>query len=151
MPWLGRQQLLSFMREERYGIECSISPDGRPQAAVVGVAITDRFEVIFDTVGSTRKAVNLRSNPSIALVLGSTDGGAQKSVQLEGKADEPRGAELARILEVYFARFPDGRDRQQWPGITWFRVTPTWLRYSDYSLDPPHIESLSADGLARLE
>jgi hypothetical protein len=36
----------------------------------VGIAVTDRFEVVFDTLGSSRKARNLRANPSIALVLG---------------------------------------------------------------------------------
>ena len=37
------------------------------------------------------------------------------------------------------ATFPDGRERQAWPGLTYVRVTPTWLRYSDYSVDPPEI------------
>jgi hypothetical protein len=72
-------------------------------------------------------------------------------VQLEGHADEPRGQDLERLLDVYFARFPDGRDRQRWPGITWFRVTPTWLRYSDYAANPPLILNLSGADLARLE
>jgi hypothetical protein len=146
----GRSELLAFMRQERYGVQASISPEGRPQAAVVGVAVSDRFEVIFDTISSTRKAINLRSNPAIAMVLGSTDGDAQKSVQLEGVADEPGGDELTRLLELYFAQFPDGRVRQQWPGITWFRVMPTWLRFSDYSADPPRIVTLSAQDLERL-
>ena len=42
-----------------------------------------------------------------------------------------------RLLETlvklgYLERFPDGRERQSWPGITYFRVRPTWARYSDF-------------------
>jgi hypothetical protein len=58
--------------------------------------------------------------------------GSTRTVQLEGVTDEPEGADLARLLELYFARFPEGRERQSWPGITYLRVTPTWLPYSDF-------------------
>jgi hypothetical protein len=68
-------------------------------------------------------------------------------VQLEGVTDEPEGADLARLLELYFARFPEGRERQSWPGITYLRVTPTWLRYSDFSVDPPEIVEFQARDL----
>ena len=48
-------------------------------------------------------------------------------------------APIWRGLEPSFARFPEERERQSWPGITYLRVTPTWLRYSDFSVDPPEI------------
>ena len=70
-------------------------------------------------------------------------------MQLEGIADEPRGADLDRLLALDFATFPDGRERQAWPGMTYFRVTPTWLRYSDYAAEPLLIVELSAANLAR--
>jgi hypothetical protein len=46
---------------------------------------------------------------------------------------EPAGAELARLKEIYFARFADGPARRKWAGITYIRVRPRWLRYSDYN------------------
>ena len=33
--------------------------------------------------------------------------------------------------------------------MTYFRVTPTWLRYSNYAAEPPLIVELSAADLAR--
>ncbi len=30
------------------------------------------------------------------------------------------------------AQYPDGRERATLPGITYVRVRPRWLRYSDY-------------------
>jgi hypothetical protein len=68
-------------------------------------------------------------------------------VQLEGVADEPAGAELAPLKERYLARFPDGREREAWPGITYFRVRPTWVRYSDFRANPPRIVELTAADL----
>ena len=114
-----------------------------------GIIVSDRVEVFFDTLAHSRKAVNLRHNPAIALAVGSNADGAERSVQLEGIADEPRGADLDRLLALYFATFPDGRERQTWPAITYFRVTPTWLRYSNYAAEPPLIVELSAADLAR--
>jgi hypothetical protein len=39
---------------------------------------------------------------------------------------------LDRLKKLYFASFPDGIERQAWPGITYFRVRPTWVRFSDF-------------------
>ncbi len=33
---------------------------------------------------------------------------------------------------MYFRAFPDGVDRQAWKDITYVRVRPTWVRYSDF-------------------
>jgi pyridoxine/pyridoxamine 5'-phosphate oxidase len=136
---ITRAELLAFMRAEPYAVQASVSTSGAPQAAVVGIVVTDQFEIFFDTLSTSRKAQNLRHNPTVAFVIGPTTRGSECTVQLEGAADEPTGAELERLLNLYFAAFPDGRERQAWPSITYFRVTPTWLRYSDYSVAPPQI------------
>lgn len=68
-------------------------------------------------------------------------------MQLEGLADEPSGEALARLKSHYFAQFPDGGARQEWPGITCVRVHATWVRFSDYSVDPPVIVELRAAAL----
>src|SRR4051812_15542771 len=136
------------MRQEPYAVQASATATGVPQAAIVGVVVTDRFEVFFDTLAGSRKAVNLRYNPAAALVIGPAAGGSERTVQLEGVADEPAGTELEILLELYFATFPDGRERQQWPGISYWRVRPTWLRYSDYSIDPPAVVEFTASDFA---
>lgn len=139
--------LLEFMRQHRLAVEASVSSAGGAQAAVVGVAVTDRFEIVFDTLGSTRKAENLRRNPRLALVIGGLVGGDERTVQYEGLADEPTGIELERLKNAYYGVFPDGPSRSGWPGLTYVRVRPTWIRYSDYNVDPPHIVEFSAEQL----
>lgn len=147
---MNRSDLLAFLRGPRYAVEASVTPAGQPQAAIMGLAIGDDFEIVFDTLGTTRKMANLRANPRIALAIGSLQEGDHRGAQLEGLADEPAGAELERCLELYFARFPEGRFRRSWPGITYVRVRPTWLRYSDYSGAKPRILEFKAEDLRRL-
>jgi general stress protein 26 len=126
---MTRAQLIAFIRKHRLGVEASVAATGTPQAAVVGIAVSDDLELVFDTLASTRKCANLRRDPRVAFVIGWDE---EQTVQLEGVADEPAGAELARLQAVYFAAFPDGPSRLSWPGITYFRVRPTWVRYSDF-------------------
>jgi general stress protein 26 len=136
---MTRDELLVFMRSERYAVQASVSALGRPQAAVVGIAVSDAFELVFDTLDSTRKAVNLRANPRVAFVIGGTREGDERTVQYEGTADVPEGAERERLQRIYFDRFPDGRDRLSWPGLIHVRVRPVWVRYSNYGAQPPEI------------
>ena len=139
--------LLEFLRQHRVAVEASVSASGGAQAAVVGVAFTDRFEVVFDTLASSRKAENLRRNPKLALVIGGLLAGDERTVQYEGIADEPSGSELARLKQTYYAVYPDGPSRVHWPGLIYVRVSPTWIRYSDYGLDPPQIVEFTAEQL----
>ena len=126
---MTRAELLSFLRRHRYAVQASTAADGAPQAAVIGIAVSDELEIVFDTLTTSRKARHLRREPRIALVVGWDE---EQTVQLEGRADEPTGDELARLKSVYFERFPDGPEREQWPDITYFRVRVSWARYSDF-------------------
>ena len=143
--------LLQFLRQHRLAVQASVSATESPQAAVVGFAVTDQFEIVFDTLDSTRKAQNLRRHPRIALVIGGVNAGDEQTVQYEGIADEPSGAELERLKAVYYGVYPDGRSRLEWSGLIYVRVRPTWIRYSDYNVHPPKIVEFRAEELATYE
>jgi len=142
--------LLEFMRRSLYAVEATVSPTREPQGAVVGIIVTDAFEVFFDTLTTSRKAQNLRRDPAIALVIGGTADHDERTVQYEGIADEPAGLELERLQQLYFERFPDGRDRQRMPDVAYFRVKPLWIRYSSFAVQPPEIIEFSAEDLRGL-
>ena len=146
----NRTELLAFLRAHRYAVEASVSRDTGAQAAVVGIAVLDTFEIVFDTIATSRKARNLEEDPRIALVIGGLDGDEESTVQYEGVADRPSGAELVEIRESYFRVFPDGRDRLSWPNLIHLRVRPRWIRYSDFAVDPPLIVEMTAEQIARL-
>src|SRR5258705_7997238 len=140
-------RLLEFIRQHRLAVQASVGTADCPQAAVVGFAITDQFEIIFDTLDSTRKAQNLRRHPKVALVIGGVSPGDERTVQYEGIADEPSGVELEHLKAVYYDLHPDGPGRLSWHGLIYVRVRPTWIRYSDYSVNPPHVVEFRAEQL----
>ena len=136
---MTRNDLLNFLRQHTLAVQATVSPTNTPQAAVIGFMITDNFEIFFDSITANRKVGNLRNNPAIAFVIGGLLKGDERTAQYEGVADEPVGSELTRLQEMYFTRFPEGRERQGWSGIVYFRARPKWIRYSDYSQNPPQV------------
>jgi hypothetical protein len=144
---MNRSKLLAFLRDQRWAVQATVNSRRTPQAAVVGVAVTDAFELVFDTVSSTRKAKNLHGNKHIAFVIGWDDA---QTVQYEGIAHEPKGEELTALKRVYFARFPDGVERERWPKIAYFRVKPTWIRYSDFRGKQPLVREWKGQTLRAL-
>jgi general stress protein 26 len=136
-----RGELVAFLRKHKLCVQASAGEGGAPQAAVVGFAVSDELEIVFDTLGTTRKAENLRRDPRVAIVVG----WEEETAQLEGVADEPSGADLDRLKALYFGVYPDGVERQSWPGITYFRVRPSWARYSDFGPGRRVVELNHAD------
>ena len=131
------QEVYVFMNKERLAVLSTVTEAGQPQSALMGMAITPQLEIIFDTVKSSRKYPNLKKNPRVAWVVGCT---TEVSVQYEGLAEELAGEELAKYKKTYFTAFPDGAIRENWPGITYFVVRPTWVRYCDYNPATRRIE-----------
>jgi hypothetical protein len=133
---MDRAAIYSFMTQFRYGVISSTSSKGTPQSALVGIAVTQYLEIVFDTVKSSRKYPNLIERPTCSFVVG---WGGEQTVQFEGVAIEPEDTELERVQEAYFAVWPDGPERVLWPTIAYFMVQPRWIRFSDFDQIPPLI------------
>lgn len=130
---MDKGELIDFVRKARLGVVSSIGPDGSPQAALVGIAASDAGEIVFDTMHASRKVANIERDGRVALVIGGWD--EEVTIQLEGDADVLAGPDLERCQPFYFEQYPDGRERAQWPGIAYVRITPRWLRHSDFRPD----------------
>ncbi|MCW2757855.1 MAG: segregation and condensation protein [Nocardioidaceae bacterium] len=126
------RDLVAFVRVRGLGVVATTGTDGEPEAALVGLAASDDGELIFDTSTTSRKYLNLLGRPRAAVVVGWDD---EVTLQVEGSADLPEGAERARCQEVYFEQYPDGRDRASSPEIGYVRIRPRWWRYSDFRPD----------------
>jgi hypothetical protein len=137
---MTKAEIYQFIAGNKLGVLGSISPDGAPQAALVGIAVTPDLEIIFDTVSSSRKYRNLIANPATSFVVGWV---GEVTLQYEGEARQPQGNELAHYQQIYFSAWPDGPARLTWPGITYFVVRPKWVRYSDFDQQPPQIEEFN--------
>ncbi len=125
---MTQTELFDFIRAHKFAVVSCVTPEGTPQSAVVGFAVTPELEMVFDTVRSSRKYSNLIANPATAVALWT----GEATVQYEGSCFEADGVERDRYREIYFETFPDGRDRLSWPGITHFVIRPRWVRYSNF-------------------
>jgi len=139
---MTRDELYAFMAAHRWAVEATVAASGSPQAAVIGFAATERLELIFDTLKTSRKYQNFLAAPKMALVIGWDDA---QTLQIEGIADEPKGSDRERLKARYFEVFPDGRERAAWKDIAYIRVTPHWFRYSDFRVEPQKIVEMKAN------
>jgi hypothetical protein len=114
---------------------------------MVAIVVGDGFELLFDTIQTSRKAENVRQNPRVAFVIGGWTPGDKRSVQYEGIAEEPSGADLERLRRVYFGRASGEGGPGDWPDLMYVRVRPTWIRFADFNRTPPEIVEFLADEL----
>jgi pyridoxine/pyridoxamine 5'-phosphate oxidase len=137
---MTKVDVYDFVASHKLGVLGSISPDGFPQSALVGIAVTPNLEIIFDTISSSRKYRNLAANPKASFVIGWS---GEVTVQFEGEAFLPEPKELPEYQNMYFARWPECRTHRSWPGICYFVVRPNWIRYSDYDQKPALIQEFT--------
>ena len=99
------EEVFDIAKTKRYLVVSTVNESGAPEAALMGFALTPAKEVVFDTLSTSRKAVNLARNPAAALVIGWDE---NVSLQIEGVARRPVGNDLASAKAAYFGEWPDG-------------------------------------------
>ena len=62
--------LYDFISRHKYTVLSTVTADNFPESAYVGFAATPELKIIFDTVNTLRKYLNLIKNPSISFVNG---------------------------------------------------------------------------------
>ena len=127
--------LQAYIRSQRLAVVSSVGPAGQPQSALVGIAVSPELEVIFDTTADTRKHANLVRDARASVTFTGPD---EQTLQLEGMARQVpvSGHQGADLREIYYANWPDGRSRLEWPSLVYWCITPRWARYSDFSRGP---------------
>ena len=128
-----KQLITELLEKETLAVISTVSSNNTPQAAVVEFGQTDKLELIFDTFSGSRKYQNLLHNNQVAVVIGWDN---NVTVQYEGLATELAGDELAQYKSIYFQKNPDAKRWDKYPDIKHFKITPTWIRYSDLSHKP---------------
>ena len=123
------EEVFDIVRQKRLAVVSTVDDSVAPEAALVGFALTERNEIVFDTLGSSRKAVNIARRAATALVVGWDN---DITVQIEGDARRPEGGDLAYAKAAYYREWPDGRARENWPDIAYIVVKPRWMRYANY-------------------
>jgi general stress protein 26 len=121
--------------------ECVISTvdvDMQPESATVGLSCDENFKFMIATNQSTRKAKNLQSNQAVAIVVG-FDG--PKTVQIEGTAQIVDKDNFNSRIQLHLDWVPSAKTYDGEPGQTYYLITPTWLRFTDYTKSPDTFET----------
>lgn len=132
--------IYKFINNHKLGIVSSVNTDGRPESALVGIAVSEQLEIIFDTVKLSRKYNNMLNTPSVSVVIGWDN---ETTVQYEGEAEIlSSDTSSDHYREIYYSAWPDGRERAKtWPGLVHIKVAPKWIRYSNFN-EPVTIEEI---------
>lgn len=126
---MDTSEFAAFVRERGLAVIATTGPLGAPQAAVIAVLATDLGEVLFGTERGSRKFANIQQRPDVALAIGWDDD--EVTVQCEGIADEPGGADMDRCLRDYLDRFPREQPLVDTGELGLVRVRMNWIRYDD--------------------
>src|SRR3569623_1459424 len=93
---------------QKLGVLSAVNPGNKPESAVVGIAVSENLEIVFDTVKASRKYLNILHNHEVALVVWY----GEVTVQYDGIAavlgDD---SDADRLREIYYKVYPDGRER----------------------------------------
>lgn len=125
-------EIYDFLDSQRVGVVAVEMEDGSPHGATVHFAYrTDPFAIVILTERKYTKMRPLLTNgPTRASFVVGTDERTTKTLQLDGVATLPKGEECE---SVYFAKFPDKKDKYNSPDDVFFIFTPKWWRFTDYS------------------
>lgn len=121
-----------FIKSQTFAVVATIW-NGEPQAATVAFSTRNDFEVIFGTYYTTRKFRNLKADSRIAVVIGWDE---SVTVQIEGSAEELTGELLDECKRIHVEKNPSSEVYANMPDNRYFKVIPSWIRYTDISCFP---------------
>lgn len=135
----AKAELLHLARKRCYAALATSTTAGVPEVAPLRYVVTDDFELVMGTLRTSRKYANLTRNHQVAVVIWDHE----MSIQVEGRFDEPEGAEEERLRTHFATELPrEAQLRAGRPNHLFFRITPTWTRYSDFTDEPPRVLTL---------
>lgn len=131
-----KKTILEFLHTQLLGVISTVdSATNKPEAALVAFSETDQLELIFGTFNDTRKFANLQGNPHVAFVISSDT----TTVQYEGIAKIAEGDHIEEYRAIHLTKNPRAQKVSHHLKQQFFKVTPTWVRYTTVSVKPPRI------------
>lgn len=132
-------EALDCVKNQRTGVIAVKMFDGTPHGATVHFAHrSDPLSFIFLSSPTYRKLEPLHAGETPAtFVIGTTEE-LNKTLQMDGVAQFEDTKDLRKI---YFAKFPEKLNKH--PDDVFFTFTPTWWRFTDWTLPQGKIIWLS--------
>jgi pyridoxine/pyridoxamine 5'-phosphate oxidase len=145
---ISKSDIYKFLSVHRLAVASTVAESGAPMSALVYAVPTPELELIFYTLQTSRKCENLLRDGRISFVVGWPQENErisnQDTVQYEGIAEEQEGSARDSAKDIYLASLPENAGMAAWPGLTFFRVRPVWIRFSSYG-KPWRVEEMRFD------
>lgn len=136
LSYMNKEKLISdYIASQILGVVATVNEKGNPAAALIALTEVGNLELFFGTYNTSRKYKNIRNNPHVAIVFGN-DVDEAITVQYEGIAEELSGTELEPYRELHIKKNPRSKKHASKPEQRWFKVKPTWIRYSNLASNP---------------
>ena len=124
------QEALDCLNSQRVGVLAVKMLDGTPHGATVHFAYRlEPLTFIFLTTPTYRKLEPLRFGETPATFVVGTTEELNKTLQMDGLANLEDTEELRNI---YFTKFPEKLGKH--PEDVFFTFSPSWWRYTDWTL-----------------
>lgn len=138
---MDKQKVYDFLKKNGLCVLSTASKSGKPQSAVMAYCLKDDSLFIFTETG-TRKYKNILENKQVSVVVGGFKD--DPTVQLDGTITELDLDEGVKIKEFILNLHPEWKGYFDSPNGRWFEIKPSWMRYNDFSANPPEILEITA-------
>ncbi|GIK42320.1 MAG: hypothetical protein BroJett011_61530 [Chloroflexota bacterium] len=134
-----RTRLKQFLAAHTTLTLATLAEDGRPQAAPLFYAEMDDLSLIFISERRVRHSQNVARDQRVAAAVYADGQQWQtiRGVQLEGVCTALAGQAARAAQAVYLAKYPfittDLLLARLFQKVTFYKISPTWLRFIDNS------------------
>ena len=137
---VNKNTVLEFIKKNDFCVLSTSSKTGKSESAVMALTVKDDFTLLMNTAGTTRKIINLLENPQVSVIVGGLKN--DPSVQIDGKASVIEGDEAKTACAYMLNVHPELKDYGIETG-KFISITPNWLRWVDFTQNPPVIEEFT--------
>lgn len=121
-----REKIEHVLHTNKFGVIATVGPKAPESAVITIITITPQFEVLFGSFKGFRKNQYIQENPNVSFVMG-WDENLKQTVQMEGTAKLLSDSEALSYIEHL--------DSEK----EYFKITPQWMRYSNFALKPREV------------
>lgn len=132
---MDKQKLIDFLKQYELCVISTANKQNEVESAVMALVTTEECSLLMSTETGTRKWKNMQENNHVAVVVGGLKN--DPSAQINGEFKELTGENALKAKEYMLKVHPEWEHYFDSPTSAFFCVTPTWVRFSDFSQSPP--------------
>ncbi|HPJ16710.1 MAG TPA: pyridoxamine 5'-phosphate oxidase family protein [Candidatus Woesebacteria bacterium] len=137
---IDKKTVLEIVKKNSLCVLSTASPSGKTESAVMAHTVNDNLTVFMSTEETSRKIQNIKANNQASLLIGGLKN--DPSLQIDGLATILEGNQKTEAVNFMLSVHPELKDYGIDSGCI-FSITPQWVRYSDYTQNPPTIEEIN--------